>query len=113
MSKRVTAHRPSALDRDQDTYISTVKFINVKQVEKQAELLNLLTHIIKEYSTTKSILVQAKTSANTIEYRVTKRRAAITMAKKVQAAFKHHHPVVDITEPRNRTFCNVTVTFNP
>lgn len=99
-------------DRDHDTFISTVKFLNVKKVEKQIDLLNLLTHIIQLHSKTHSVLVQAKTSANIIEYRVSNRRVAITMAKHVQSAFKHNHPEVSITEPKDRTYCTITVTFN-
>lgn len=112
MAKKIGLQRPAVRDRDHDTSISTVKFINVKKVEKQVELLNLLTNIIKQHSKTSSVLVQAKTSANTIEYKVTRSRVAQILARSAQEAFKHNHPEITITEPNDHSFCTITVTFN-
>lgn len=99
-------------DREHDTAVSTVKFINVKKVEKQVELLNLLTNVIKQHSKKTSVLVQAKTSANIIEYKVTRAKVAQILARRVQEAFKHNHPEITLTEPNDRSFCTITVAFN-
>lgn len=112
MGKRPGTQRPAVRDREHDGYVSTVKFTNVKKVEKQAELLNLLTNIIKQHSKKTAVLIQAKTSANIIEYKVTRRRVAEILARKVQESFKHNHPEITITEPKDRSFCNIVVNFN-
>lgn len=112
MAKRIGVRAPAIKDRDHDIEVSTVKFLNVKKVEKQVDLINLLTHIIQQHSKQQSVLVQAKTSPSTIEYSVRNRRVAITMAKHVQRAFKHHHPDIHIAETKDRRHCAVTVTFN-
>ncbi len=112
MAKKTGLQRPAVRDRDHDSYISTVKFMNVKKVEKQVELLNLLTNVIKQHSKKEAVLVQAKTSANIIEYKVTRSRVAQTLARRVQEAFKHNHPEVTITEPNDGAYCTITVVFN-
>lgn len=112
MAKKPGLQRPAVRDREHDTYVSTVKFTNVKKVEKQGELINLLTNVIKQHSKTTSVLVQAKTSANVIEYKVTRPRVAQVLARRVQTAFKHNHPEITMTEPKDRSFCTITVNFN-
>lgn len=112
MAKKAPNQQPAVRDRDHDVYVSTVKFLNVKKLERPAELMSLLTHIVKKHSSsTKTVLVQAKTSANIVEYRLSNRRVAITMAKQVQSAFKHNHATITITEPKDRTYCTIEVVF--
>jgi len=110
MTPNIKAMRVS--DRDHDIYVSVVKFINVKKVEPVGDLVNLLTNIIKQNSKTKPVLVNAKTSPNIIEYSVTSKRVALSLAHRAQSAFKHYKPEVTITTPHDRAFHRITVTFN-
>lgn len=111
MTSNVKAMRVA--DRDHDIYASTVKFINVKKVSPVGDLVNLLTNIIKQNSRGgQTVLVNAKTSPNVIEYSVTSKRVAVALAHRAQRAFKHYKPEVTITTPHDRLFHRITVTFN-
>ncbi|EKD79447.1 MAG: hypothetical protein ACD_41C00070G0002 [uncultured bacterium] len=92
--------------------VSIVQFLNVKKVERKTDLMRLLTHVVQNYTRDKSILVQAKTTVNTIEYRVLNKRVALALATKAQAAFKQHHPTVTVTTPNDGAYCRITVEFN-
>lgn len=92
--------------------ISIVQFLNVKKVERKTDLMRLLTHVIQNYTRDQSVLVQAKTTVNTIEYKVLNKRVALALATKAQAAFKQHHPTVTVTTPNDGAYCRITVEFN-
>ncbi|MFA6475078.1 MAG: hypothetical protein WCV88_02635 [Patescibacteria group bacterium] len=92
--------------------ISTVQFINVKKVEEKTDLMRLLTNIVQRYTKDKTVLVQAKTTVNTIEYKVLNRKVALALATKAQAAFKQHHPTVTIHSPNDDAYCQIVVQFN-
>lgn len=93
-------------------FISTVQFVNVKKIEQKTDFMRLLTHVVRGYTKDKSVLVQAKTNANVVEYKVLNKRVALALATKAQAAFKQHHPTVTISTPNDGTFCQILVEFN-
>ncbi len=91
---------------------STVQFLNVKKIERKTEFMNLLTNVVHNYTKQHSVLVQAKTNANTVEYKLRTKRVAIALAKKAQSAFKQYHPHVTITTPNDGSYCHIIVEFN-
>ena len=91
---------------------STVRFLNVKKIERKTEFMRLLTNVVHNYTKQRSVLVHAKTSANIVEYKLRTKRVAIALAKKAQSAFKQYHPHVTITTPNDGSYCNITVEFN-
>ncbi len=92
--------------------VSIVEFLNVKKVERKTDLMRLLTHVVQNYTKDKAVLVQAKTTVNTIEYRVLNKRVALALATHAQAAFKQHHPTVTVTTPNDSAYCRIVVEFN-
>lgn len=104
--------RKSAATGKRVKAVSIVEFLNVKKVERKTDLMRLLTHVVQNYTKDKSVLVQAKTSANTIEYRVLSKKVALALATKSQSAFKQHHPTVTVTTPNDGAYCRITVEFN-
>ncbi len=92
--------------------VSIVQFLNVKKVERKTDLMRLLTHVVQNYTRDKSVLVQAKTTTNSIEYRVLNKHVALALATKAQAAFKQHHPTVTVTTPNDGAYCRIVVEFN-
>lgn len=92
--------------------VSIVEFLNVKKVERKTDLMRLLTHVVQNYTRDKSVLVQAKTTANSIEYRVLNKHVALALATRAQAAFKQHHPTVTVSTPNDGAYCRITVEFN-
>lgn len=92
--------------------VSIVQFLNVKKVERKTDLMRLLTNVIQNYTKDKSVLVQAKTTANTIEYKVLNKRVALALATRAQSAFKHHHPTVTVSTPNDGAYCRIVVEFN-
>lgn len=101
-----------AVGRKKLKEISIVQFLNVKKVERKTELMRLLTHVVQNYTKDKSVLVQAKTTTNSIEYRVLNKRVALALATRAQAAFKQHHPTVTVSTPNDGAYCRITVEFN-
>lgn len=93
-----------------DITASTVKLVNVQLVKHQTDLLHLAANTFKKFSK-QSVLVKMQASASVITYWVKNKRLAATLGKKIQSAFKHYHPVVDITYPKDESFYTVTVTF--
>ncbi|MFA5994875.1 MAG: hypothetical protein WCW27_03235 [Patescibacteria group bacterium] len=97
--------------KNHDITASTLKLVNVQLVEHQADLLHLVANALKKFSTEKSVLVKMQATATVITYWIVNKKLAATLGKKVQSAFKHYHPVVDITYPKDESFYTVTVTF--
>lgn len=97
-------------EKDHDTTASTVKLVNVQLVENQTDLLHLAANTIKKFSK-QSMLVKMQANASTVTYWVKHKKLAANIGKKIQSAFKHYHPVVDITYPKDESFYTVTVTF--
>lgn len=94
-----------------DITASTVKLVNMQLVEHQADLMHLIANLLKRFSTKQSVLVKTQASATGATYWLTSKTVAVTLGKKIQSAFKHYHPVVDITYPKDESFYTVKVTF--
>ncbi len=97
--------------KNHDITASTVKLVNVQLVEHQADLLHLIANVLKRFSAKQSVLVKTQASATTATYWITSKTVAATLGKKVQSAFKHYHPVVDITYPKDENYYTVVVEF--
>lgn len=103
--------KPVLKDRDHDIVVSTVKFTNVELVSNLEELLHLITNVLHSYSRQKSILVQLRTSKNTITCQLRGKKIATVLARRVEDAFKKYHPEVIINHSKEQDHYDITVDF--
>ena len=60
-----------------------------------------------------SIVDHVEDDGSTLVYYFTTKGVAISLARHIEDAFKHHHPVVKVLTPKDHLFQRITVSLIP